>query len=383
MYSNELQSSATPAEDAVPSKVKGKGQTHAATHYILMPCQSSQLTIGVRSHLDLYDRCGRLLLAKGQPVPPQAMELLHKREVFLLHNVWKDNSVNVFSKQLHQSAAEKIRRLFHDIQLIEPEQLKITEELVDALVRELEEQLNPVIDFNQFRRFDDFTHIHSVNVSLIASLIGMSFGYQGQMLRQLALAAMLHDIGKLHIPQEILNKPGRLTNKESDLIKMHPDEGEKMLRKLVPPPEIASVIRHHHERWNGSGYPDSLKGSEISLNAQIVAVADVFDAVIADRPYRKGIPPYHAVELIIGSEGTAFAPKVVDAFLRAINLYPPRSLVTLSSGETGVVIDVPKRYPTRPRVRLLIDAQGDRIKKEIVIDLMQTLNCFITAVQYS
>ena len=171
----------------------------------------------------------------------------------------------------------------------------------------------------------------------------------------LTIGAMLHDIGKSAIPLEILNKPSSLTESEMEIIKKHPVLGEEMIRRTNTLGEVLSIIRHHHERWNGKGYPDGVRQRAIELNAQIVAVSDVFDALVGDRPYRKGLPPYHALEIIIAGSSEEFNEEIVQNFMQCLILYPQGSTVTLNTGEVGTVIGIHQNYPSRPLIKILFD----------------------------
>lgn len=165
-----------------------------------------------------------------------------------------------------------------------------TMNIVDDIINELEEH-ETYVNFNHFRTYDNYTYVHSINVAILSTLIAKQIGYRGKHLSDLCLGALLHDLGKLMIPGSILNKPSGLTSEEFEIVKMHPIQGQKMLQNIGVPPEVLLSIRQHHERWNGQGYPDRLIKRGIYPSAQIVAVADVFDALTADRPYRKGLHP--------------------------------------------------------------------------------------------
>ena len=252
--------------------------------------------------------------------------------------------------------------------------------VVDKIINELEGSNKVYIDLNEFREFDNYTYIHSVNVAILASLIGLHMGFKGQTLRNLTLGAMFHDIGKSAIPYEILNKASSLTAAEFEIIKKHPVLGEEMIKRTCISVEVLSVIRHHHERWNGKGYPDGVRQRAITLNAQIVAVVDVFDALIGDRPYRKGLPPYHALEIIIAGSGEEFNEEIVKSFRQCLILYPQGSIVTLNTGEVGTVIGIHQNYPSRPLIRILFDRFGNYLKDDKICDLSQHLTKFIKSV---
>lgn len=159
---------------------------------------------------------------------------------------------------------------------------------------------------------------HSERVTHLALKIGLVLGLTRRQLDNLQQAGLLHDIGKIGIPASILDKPGKLNDEEYRIICEHPEKGVKILQPIEQYAEVIPVAMQHHEWFDGKGYPDSLSGEEISFGARILAVADVFDALISDRPYRNGIPIEIAAEMIREGSGTQFDPKVVDAFLKLL-----------------------------------------------------------------
>jgi HD-GYP domain-containing protein (c-di-GMP phosphodiesterase class II) len=173
-------------------------------------------------------------------------------------------------------------------------------------------------------------------------------------LAQIALGLLLHDIGKLTISQQILNKAGRLTDAEWAEIRRHPEAGADMLGDNVSF-LIRAVVKQHHERWDGLGYPDGKSAEEIHQFARIAAVADVYDAVTADRPYRRAMPPHEGVKLIQDGAGTHFDPEVVDIFNKVVLPFAPGMEVDLIDGRRALVVEADARTPFRPTVRIAND----------------------------
>ncbi len=165
---------------------------------------------------------------------------------------------------------------------------------------------------------DLYTGGHVRRVTEYSVKIGEELKLPAQELYELKIAAILHDIGKIAIPDMILNKPGRLTDEEYEIIKSHPSAGEEILRHISQLKKIAAGVKYHHERYDGKGYPEGLKGEQIPLIARIIAVADTFDAMTSDRPYRKALPLHIAIEELKKNAGTQFDPQVVEAFLRVL-----------------------------------------------------------------
>lgn len=225
--------------------------------------------------------------------------------------------------------------------------------------------------------YDDYTYFHSVNVAILALIIGNSLKFQKKMLIQLGMAAILHDIGKKFTPIEILLKPGKLTEEEFDIIKEHPYNGYQFIKHSFPmiPASTYVGILQHHERFDGFGYPSGTKGENISLFGRILAVCDVYDALVSDRPYHKAYLPSEALEFIQGGSGSMFDPEIVLAFTYKIASYPLGTAVRLSNGEVGIVVKNYEEFNTRPKVKIIknnvvshyIDLKSDYNARNITI----------------
>ncbi len=195
-----------------------------------------------------------------------------------------------------------------------------------------------------------------VNVAILATKVGTGLGYHGKELEQLTFAGLLHDIGLFAVPQSLITKSGRLTHDERTLIEQHPELGYEAIRKAGPKYDwLAQVVRQAHERWNGQGYPNKLKGRQISEFAQIIGVVDVFDALVSPRGYRRRFFPHEAVRELMVAERTAFPREIVKALVEQLSAYPLGTSVRLTTGEVGSVMRVNMRYPLRPVVWI----QGD------------------------
>lgn len=190
--------------------------------------------------------------------------------------------------------------------------------IVNDVVSRIRKYPNFIFLFKRLCKYDDITFIHSVNVSFLTVLIAQEMGYGEKCLKEIAWGAFLHDLGKLNVPKNILNKPGKLTDDEYRLIKKHPEYGMELIEPFNFFVNIQMAVVQHHERWGGIGYPLGLREEEIHPYAQIVAVADVFDALISDRPYRKGMEVYQAAEIIKLGKGKDFSPRVVDHLLKLL-----------------------------------------------------------------
>jgi HD-GYP domain-containing protein (c-di-GMP phosphodiesterase class II) len=196
-----------------------------------------------------------------------------------------------------------------------------------------------------------------VNVAILATKVGVGLGYHGKELDRLTFAGLLHDIGLFAVPQSVITKSGRLTHDERTLIEQHPELGYEAIRKAGSKYNwLAQVVRQAHERWNGQGYPNKLKGRQISEFAQIIGVVDVFDALVSPRGYRRRFFPHEAVRELMVAERTAFPREVIKALVEQLSAYPLGTLVRLTTGEVGAVKRVNTRYPLRPIVWIEGDA---------------------------
>jgi HD-GYP domain-containing protein (c-di-GMP phosphodiesterase class II) len=194
--------------------------------------------------------------------------------------------------------------------------------------------------------------------------------YDEGKLRELGMGAMLHDMGKTRIPNEILNKPGGLTEEEFSIVRKHTNYGYEMLKESRMLSTYASYVAlTHHERYDGGGYPLGLKGTEIHEFSRIVSIADVYDAMTSDRVYRRRININEAIEYLVGMGDHQFDYNIVKVFIEHITTYPPGTCVLLNSGEKAIVVDVNKKYPSRPIIRMLTDRDGHGLREPVEVDL--------------
>lgn len=234
--------------------------------------------------------------------------------------------------------------------------IKSSDGLVDEMLSEIESVLeksrNPLhlLEMMQcMRGYDDLTYTHSINVALISNVIGTWLNLGHDDIETLMIAGMLHDIGKLRIPPEIIQKPGHLTDEEYEIVKKHPQYGYDILSTKNLNPKIKLVALQHHERYDGKGYPYGLKGNEIDLFSGIVAIADVYDAMTADRVYRKGICPFPVLEHM-ELQKELYEPGALFKFIeRTVEAYI-NTEVLLSNGDVGRVVLLNKSFLSRPIV---------------------------------
>lgn len=241
---------------------------------------------------------------------------------------------------------------------------RLVEEISNSVIR------NPgaLISLARLKSTDDYTFMHSVAVCALMIALARQLGLDEAQCRSAGVAGLLHDLGKAAIPLEILNKPGKLTDKEFAIVKMHPQEGHRMLLDGQGVDDNAlDVVLHHHEKIDGSGYPKQLEGDEISLFAKMGAVCDVYDAITSNRPYKAGWDPAEALGKMAEWSKGHFDTRVFQAFVKSIGIYPIGSLVLLSCGRLGVVVDQSEKSLLQPQVKVFFSTRsGARILPEII-----------------
>jgi putative nucleotidyltransferase with HDIG domain len=241
---------------------------------------------------------------------------------------------------------------------------QMVEEISDSVSR------NPgaLISLARLKTADDYTYMHSVAVCAMMVALARQLGLDEEQTRLAGLAGLMHDLGKAAMPMDVLNKPGKLTDVEFSVIKTHPVEGYRLLQagKDVDP-IVLDVCLHHHEKTDGSGYPKGLKADEISLFAKMGAVCDVYDAITSNRPYKLGWDPAESLRKMAEWANGHFDGKVFQAFVKSLGIYPIGSLVKLSSGRLGVVVDQTSKSLTTPCVKVFFSTKSNmRIVPEVI-----------------
>lgn len=253
----------------------------------------------------------------------------------------------------HEKAIEDTKMVFTQIRedgVLDLERIRRNvEETLPDMVRN-----NDVLKrLSQLKNSDDYTFEHSIRVSILATMIGKWLGYSQEELLEIGEAGLLFDIGKLNVPEFIIKKPTQVNLEEYELIKKHAQFGYSILLKTKG---VSSNIKyaalHHHERMDGSGYPLRLRENQIHDYAKIIMVCDVFDALITDRPYKKGISPILAADYLSWSSGKLFDSKVCYVFIKKLSEYYLGKKVRLTNGQEGVIVFIDANYPTRPLVRV-------------------------------
>jgi len=312
--------------------------------------------IGARLGRAVKDERGRVLLAMGTPLTGGLCEALIRRgylRVYIQDGVADDVlPQDALTDRTRTLATQTARACFDRIGRGESLPIKAVVDAVDAILSDLTAARNVVLEFATLRSVSDYSYMHSVNVCVYSLLVGNGMGITGQDLRSLGTGALLHDVGKV-LCADLCAKQGPLSPDDWLRMRQHPIDGFEMLRQHHELHLFAAHIAYqHHERMDGSGYPRGLTGAKILPFARIVATADAYDAMTADRPYAGACPPHEAMGTIRTGAGLLFDTEVVRAFLQRLAIYPAGTPVLLADSTVGVVIEQGAE-PATPRVRLL------------------------------
>ena len=335
---------------------------------------------GARLARTVFSSDGGVLLMQGVELRDCYLELLRKRgiyEIYLDDDLSEGIEVHdVVNENTRNEAVAVVRDIMAGYSFSDVIDVEHVKTVVNRIVDELLSNDDILYNLTEIKTVDDYTFKHSVSVCILSIITGIGLGFDTAQLRELGLGAILHDIGKLCIPREILKKPSQLTVEEFEEIKKHTILGYELLKKSGQLNLVSSYIAlGHHERYDGSGYRYRLKSEEIQIYARIVAVADVYDALTSDRVYRKKLKPHEVYEYITSMGLHHFDPVVVENFVRFVTVYPEGSGVLLNTRERAIVVKHNRKMPTRPLVRVVYDEDMKRSSKEI--DLSQESGIFI------
>lgn len=276
------------------------------------------------------------------------------------------------ARVIQQEAQTVVQDVMHDVRIgknIESGKVnRVVSHMVDSIFR----NRDALSSLTRLKGYDAYTFVHSINVCVLCLTLGRQIGFTREEMEVLGTGALLHDAGKILIPNHILNKPGRLTEDEFVIMKKHAELSVEVLEEAEGIPLEAKQVAHeHHERFNGKGYPRGLAGNEISRFGQVAAIVDVYDAMTSDRVYQKGIPAHEGVKKIYDLGAAHFNPAYLDSFIRCMGIYPIGTLVELDTGELAIVITTNKDKLLRPEVIVVARNAQQRLLSPLKADLTE------------
>lgn len=350
----------------------------------------------------IYDNNGRALLRGGVRLSSVYIKRIKELGIFTIYiddEYVKNEIKDVIEPYFRQTAVQTVKHTFQSFDKInnnmgknlskaqEKDMLKQRDnylksigQLAHDIIDQVLHQRDVMIELVDIKSLDNYTYQHSVNVAVLSLVLGLSLNLHRTELHSLCIGALLHDIGKIFVPSEIVQKPDNLTDQEFLLIKEHTTKGYEYLGcNSIDIPATARIIAlQHHEKANGKGYPENRNINNINKLSKIVALADVYDALTSDRPYRAAMCPNEALEYIMANGGIQFDYEMVKKFARIIVPYPTGTLVKLSTGDIAVVEEANVNFPLRPKVRIVKSADNENIE----LDLEKNLHIVITGIQY-
>lgn len=306
---------------------------------------------------NIYSEKGQLLLNKGCKILNNYLDSIISMGfpgVYIQDTLSEDIEIeSIIRNELRSKTVEGVKDFFISVE----KNKRHYKEFKKRIEITLEKILNDddlMINMKDLKTFDEYTYKHSVNVTVLSMIIGTSLKLSYKEMFNLGRAALLHDIGKMFVSKEILNKPGKLDTSEMEIMKNHSQFGYKYLKKRYGFSTLTyNGVLDHHEKYDGTGYPNNRVGKEISLFGRIIAIADVYDALTSDRPYRKAALPSDVIEFIMGGPGTHFDFELVNIFIKKVAAYPIGTCVKLNNGLVGIVVENFPDSCTRPKIRLL------------------------------
>lgn len=276
----------------------------------------------------------------------------------------------IVARKLLREARDTVKHTMEDARTGTISSIPQMREVAQRMMESTSRHPGALLSLVGLKTKDDYTFSHCVAVGAFMIALGKQLGLNEDELREAGAAGLLHDVGKSRIPGEILNKPGRLTEGEFEVVRAHPQLGYQMLLDTGYAESGAlEVVHHHHERLDGNGYPGRLDSTQITRLMRMSSVADVYDAVTSERVYHKAMPPTAALQMLLSGAGTQFDGDIVRAFIKTVGIYPNRSLVRLRSGRLAVVLEQHTANTITPIVRVFFSINSDEPIPPYVLNL--------------
>lgn len=260
----------------------------------------------------------------------------------------------------YKETSSLVKSIMRDIKLGNSIDTPAAKEAVAACVDNVISHSDAMLLLSRLRSRDEYTSEHSLNVAIISISLGRHAELNKEQLKEVGLCGLLHDMGKVLTPDHILNKPGRLTDEEMEVMRQHPVDGHDILSSSEGIFHDAIHVAHaHHERLNGSGYPLGLTENDLSIYNRIVSIADVFDAITGDRVYKKGETVETALRILHDQRGESFDPILVTQFIETVGIYPLGAVVEMNNGEIGIVVNTNPDHRLRPWIKIILDSEHE------------------------
>ena len=268
------------------------------------------------------------------------------------------------AKRVYATAVDDAHTIWDQAQAGDKPDPNTARKIIDSLANIVTQDRTSLMALTALKKYDNYTFTHMVNVASLAMAQARALNLEGPMLREFGFAALMHDIGKVNTPQEVLNKPGKLTAEEFKMMKQHVVDGAHILRRTPEMPALAPIVAfEHHLKQDLSGYPENIGHRELNLCTMIVSIADVFDALRSNRPYREGLATTRIKSIMGEKDNPAFNQVLLRRFVNLMGMFPIGTLVRLNTEEMGIVTAEHPEDPFRPQVKILFNEAGERIEE--------------------
>ena len=275
----------------------------------------------------------------------------------------------VAARQIYGTAVETAEQLWHAAKAGDKPDPGAARKIIDSLAKLVGGDRTSLLALTALKKYDNYTFTHMVNVSVLAMAQARSLNMDGTLLREFGFAALMHDIGKVQTPQEVLNNPGKLSKEEFDIMQRHVVDGAHILRRTPEMPALAPIVAfEHHLRQDLSGYPAKIGHRKLNLCTQIVSIADVYDALRSNRVYREGMASDRIKSIMAKKDDPAFNQKLLRRFINLVGMYPVGSLVRLNTEQIGVVTHEHPSDPFRPQVKIVRDRDGGELEESLLVN---------------
>ena len=275
-------------------------------------------------------------------------------------------------RRLYSDAVQSAAAIWDSTHTEQQPDATVARTMVDGLGHAVSQNRTALLALTALREYDNYTFTHMVNVSILTMAQARALGVDGPLLREFGLAALMHDIGKVKTPLEILTKPEALTPDEFTIMKRHTIDGAEILRGTPDMPALAPVVAfEHHLRLDGSGYPEAASRTSLNLGTMLCSIADVYDAMRSQRTYQQSFPTDRILAVMRRNDGTQFDQHLVRRFAQLVGVYPAGNLVKLNTGEIAVVIRTHAPDPYRPHVRIILDRHGAPVPAPVDVNLWE------------
>lgn len=329
---------------------------------LIHECAVLEVWIDLAKGLDIESSAG-LEIITAEEVPP-VVPLVQEKASF--------NDEVKRAAKICAKGKEAVISMFQEARMGKAIEADAAMPLVEEISNSILRNPGALISLARLKTADDYTYMHSVAVCALMIALARQLGLPDDETRDAGMAGLLHDLGKALISMDILNKPGKLTDGEFAIVKTHPKKGHELLLTATGVSEITQdVCLHHHEKIDGSGYPQGQNSETMSLFAKMGAVCDVYDAITSNRPYKAGWDPAESIKRMAEWKGH-FDPNVFQAFVKSLGIYPTGSFVRLESGRLGVVIEQGEKSLLKPKVKVFFSSRAQAYIKPEVVDLSRS-----------